>query len=183
MFKGHHATKDIIITALFAATLTAGKLALMAVPNIEIVTLFIMLYTVTFGLKISFPATIVFCFTEGLIFGFNTWLIAYLIHWPLVVLVTFLISKIKYQNYIIYIVIGALLTALFGVISSAIDAVISSSIAKINFFVMFSVIYMRGIVFYATHIVSNAIFIAIAFPILKTLLLNAKKLYYKDNKN
>lgn len=179
MVKHFFSTKDIIIIALFAAILTAGKLALMAVPNVEIVTLLIMLYAVTFGLKISLPTTIIFCLMEAMIFGFNTWLITYFIYWPLLAVATFLASKIKNQRNILYAIFGGLFTILFGVISSAIDAIISSNVAKINFFVMFSIVYTRGVAYYLTHLVSNIIFITVAFPILKPLFIDANKRYYR----
>lgn len=172
--------KDIVIIAIFSATLTAGKLALMAIPNVEIVTLLIMLYSVTFGIKISLSSTLVFCTIETLLFGFNTWVIAYFIYWPMLAIVTFLTSKIAVQKDFFYIILGGLCTISFGIISSIFDAIISSNIAKINFFIMFSVIYTRGLFFYIIHLVSNIIFIAVAFPILKPLFIGAHKSYYNN---
>lgn len=160
--------KYIVIIAMFSALLSGGKLALMSIPNIEVVTLFIILYSYSFGLKISLPATLIFCITELFLFGFNTWLISYFIYWPLLSIFSSILAKKAKKTYI-YAVFAAFMTVLFGVISSAVDAIIASDAANINFFVMFSGIYTRGIVFYVTHIVSNLIFIALAFPLLAKL--------------
>ena len=44
---------------LLSASITAGKLALSFIPNIEIVTLLFIVYTVSFGLKRSLLASVV----------------------------------------------------------------------------------------------------------------------------
>ncbi len=66
---------------MLAATITGGKLALAAVPNVEIVTLLIIVYTAVFGLSVSLPVTLIFVSAEILIFGLNTWVVSYYIHW------------------------------------------------------------------------------------------------------
>lgn len=180
MNKNFLRIKNIVIIALFAAMLTGGKLALMAIPNVEIVTILIILYAYSFGGKIALPATMVFCIIEGVLFGMNTWLISYFIYWPLLAILSALLAKASITKPIFYIILGTVMTAFFGVITSTVDAIVSSSIAHINFFVLFAAIYARGILFYITHVVSNLIFITIAFPVLSPLFLRAKHLYYKD---
>ena len=91
-------TKDIVLTALAAALLSAGKQALVAIPNVEVVTLLIMLYAACFKPAIAFIATEVFIFIEIFIWGFNTWVFAYLIHWNLLALFTFCLFWICYFN-------------------------------------------------------------------------------------
>lgn len=182
MSKLLYSTKDIILIGLFAAVLTGGKMALMLIPNIEIVTILIMLYSMVFGIKISLTATLIFCLTEGFLFGFNTWLISYFIHWPTLAVVSYALSKLTYLKNYIYIIVGGALTALFGVTSSAIDAIVSTNVSNINFFTMFSLIYIRGAAFYVTHIVSNVILIAVALPALQPLFTQAKKKYYNQYK-
>ncbi len=170
--------KDVVIIAIFSALLTAGKIAI-PLPNIEIVTLLIMLYASTFGIKIALPVTLIFCMVETILFGVHTWVIAYFIHWPTLAIVTYLVRQINLKKDFIYILVGGGCTLLFGVLTSAVDAIISSNIAEINFFVLFGAIYARGLLFYIVHFVSNIILIAVAFPVLKPLFNNAYKSYYQ----
>ena len=51
-------TKDIVLTALAAALLSAGKQALAAIPNVEVVTLLIMLYAACLKPQIQHSITI-----------------------------------------------------------------------------------------------------------------------------
>lgn len=178
MRKGFYHIKSLVLTAFCAALLTGGKMALMLVPNIEIVTLLIMLFAYAFGLRIALPATLIFCTVEGLLFGFNYWLIAYFIHWPTIAIMTALISKFKVSKNYVYIICGVIATAFFGVTTSAIDALFATQASKINYFVMFSVIYVRGLLFYVAHVVSNIVFLTIAFPPISKQFLRSAKLYF-----
>jgi energy-coupling factor transport system substrate-specific component len=178
MRKSFYHIKSIVLIAICAALLTGGKMALAALPNIEVVTLFIMLFAYAFGLRIALPATLIFCVFEGVLFGFHYWLIAYFIHWPGIAIVTALISKLKIAKNFVYIIFGVLGTAMFGVTTSAIDALFAMQVAKVNFFVMFSVIYVRGLLFYAAQILSSIFFLTIAFPPLSQLFLRTNKLYF-----
>ena len=97
------AIKDIVLTALAAALLSAGKQALASIPNVEVVTLFIMLYAACFKPQIAFLATQIYIFIEIFIWGINTWVFAYLIHWNLLALFTFFLARVfKVKNRFVY---------------------------------------------------------------------------------
>lgn len=74
--------KDIALIGVMTATLEVGKLALIYLPNIEIVSLFIILYTLFFGRR-SIYAIAAFILLEGCLYGFGIWWIMYLYAWPL----------------------------------------------------------------------------------------------------
>ncbi|MFW5780310.1 MAG: hypothetical protein ACOCWI_02535 [Bacillota bacterium] len=180
MKESHIRIKKIVLIGLFAAILTGGKLALMSLPNIEVVTLFIFLFSLSFGWKMSLASVLVFCAVEVSIFGFNTWIIAYFIYWPLVALVSSFFFN-RYHNNIIIIIIGVFMTFLFGVITSLVDAAFAYGASGINFFTLFFAIYARGVLFYAVHIASNAVLMSIVFPVLHPLFLKAKIAYFNEN--
>ena len=90
--------RDIALIALLSASITAGKFVLSFVPNVEIVTLLFIVYTVSFGLKRSLLVSVVFATTEILIYGFSTWLIGYYIVWPVLIIVTWLMRTDSSQN-------------------------------------------------------------------------------------
>ena len=85
--------RDIVLAGILSAATTAGKLALSFVPNVEIVTLFFIVFTTTLGIKRSLMVAMVFVTTEILIYGFSTWVIGYYLIWPMLVLIVSALSK------------------------------------------------------------------------------------------
>ena len=86
--------RDIAITGMMIATIEVAKNALAFIPNVELVSLLVILFTLYFGKKILFviPA---FILLEGCIYGFGLWWIMYLYTWPLLVLITWIFRKQK----------------------------------------------------------------------------------------
>ncbi len=172
-------TKDIVLTALAAALLSAGKQALAAIPNVEVVTLLIMLYAACFKPQIAFIATGVFIVIECFIWGIHTWVLAYIIHWNFVAFATFLLARIfKFKNKFIYFGFTIFVTTAFGVLTTAIDAFFTVARVNVAFGYAFSVIYMRGIYFYIVHVVGNAAFNIVLFSPMRTLLDRLMVKYY-----
>ena len=172
-------TKDIVLAALASALLSAGKQALVAIPNVEIVTLLIMLYAACFKPQIAFISTAVFILIECFIWGLNTWVVAYLIHWNFLAFATFLLARVfKIRNRFVYLAFTILATAAFGVLTTAIDAYISWYKSGIAFEKFFVIIYMRGIYFYIVHIVGNATFNLVLFAPMRLLLEKLMIKYY-----
>ena len=172
-------TKDIVLTALAAALLSAGKQALAAIPNVEVVTLLIMLYAACFKPQIAFLATAVFIVIECFIWGIHTWVLAYVIHWNFVAFATFLLARVfKFKNRWIYFAFTVLVTAAFGVLTTLIDAIIGAGRTGRSFALIFSVTYMRGIYFYIVHVVGNAAFNVTLFAPMRDLLDKLMIKYY-----
>lgn len=79
--------------ALCAPMIIAGKVILEPIPNVEIVTFFIILFTVVFGWRALFPVAI-FVLEEGLRYGFAPhWYIFYCVIWPLLSILTLLLKR------------------------------------------------------------------------------------------
>ncbi len=84
-------------TALFGtlgALTFAAKVAMAALPNIEPVSLFVMLFAVTFGVKALFPIYI-YIFLEFFMYGFNLWSINYLYIWAILAGAAYLLRNMK----------------------------------------------------------------------------------------
>jgi len=154
--------KDIALIGLLSASITAGKLVLSFVPNVEIVTLLFIAYTVTFGLKRSLLVSFIFSTTEILIYGFSTWLLVYYIIWPSLIIITSLMSKRVKSEY------GyAILGSLFGFSFGFIFAIVESLFYGISYGVVY---WVSGIPFDLIHGVSNAIVILLLFkPLVKVI--------------
>ena len=86
------ALKDIAVTGLMVATIEVAKMALAFLPNIELTSFLLILYTLTFGMKVAY-AVPVFILIEGTVYGVNLWWIMYLYAWPLLVLLTHIFKK------------------------------------------------------------------------------------------
>ena len=169
--------RAIALVGITAATVECGKLALAALPNIEIVTLLVALYGYVFGWY-GVLSAVVFVSIEPLIYGFGTWLPAYFIYWPLVAMVFMLLAKAKVRNRWILTAAAVVLTVFFGILTSLIDVGLLSGNFD-RFFYRFSVYYARGIVFYAIQISCNAVLFPLAFRFLADKLSFMRTRFFK----
>ncbi|HOB19749.1 MAG TPA: hypothetical protein PK830_09110 [Candidatus Atribacteria bacterium] len=154
--------KDVVIVGLMSAALTAGKLALSFMPNVEIVTLFLMLFAVTLGLKRALLASIVFVTTEILLYGFSTWVLVYYALWPCLVVVTTLLSRMIKSEF------GyAALAGIFGFSFGFFSAVFESFFYGPAYGIAY---WLRGITFDVVHGASNFIIVLMLFSPLHNML-------------
>lgn len=86
--------RDITIMALMVAIIEVSKVALAQIPNVELTSFWIIMFTLYFGKRIFYviPA---FILLEGMMYGFNLWWIMYLYAWPLLAVVVLLLRKIN----------------------------------------------------------------------------------------
>ena len=175
----------IAVSAMFAALIVGGKQALAVLPNIEVVTLLIALCAYVWGPVVVFPAVNVFIVVDMAIWGVNTWIISYLIHWNAVALCYWLLSKARFKHKAVEItvatLVAAVITTMFGVLTSIVDTLVGFTgkgffLDFDDFFVRFAVMYVRGWVppFYLAQIVCNVVLFATAFLPLVALNRKAK---------
>lgn len=87
-------TKEIASIGMMAAIIEVSKVALMNIPNIELTSFWIIMFTLCFGKLVLFVIP-VFILIEGAMFGFGLWWVMYLYAWPLLAFVTFMLRKMK----------------------------------------------------------------------------------------
>jgi hypothetical protein len=154
-------TLNIAYIALFSAMLSGGKYILSFIPNIEIVSLLILVIATLFNYKICLPVTLIFCTLETIIYGFSTWVFTYFIYWNLFGIFA---SVLFYNKNVISIyaaIYVMICTIIFGVLSTVVD-VIFAGFGGVPFKTMlklYSIYYVRGIGFFVTHIISNFIIV------------------------
>lgn len=154
---------QIAYIAVCAATVTAGKLALAAIPNVEIVSLLLAAYGYVFG-GAGVLAAFVFCGVEVLIWGAGSWVALYFIYWPALTLLFAVAGRLKIRRRLVLTAAACVMTVLFGVLSSLIDTGLFTGFHE-NFWQRFAIIYVRGASFYITQTVCNAItFILLFIP-------------------
>lgn len=152
--------KDIAVMGVMVATMTAFKYAMSLLPNIEPVSLLIILYTLFLGPKVIY-AIIVFVVVEGLLYGFGTWWVAYLYIWPLLALLTYVFRK--QTSPLFFSVLSGLFGLFFGALTAIPYLFIGGITAAFNYFI-------AGIPYDLTHCVGNfCICLALFKPLNSTL--------------
>ncbi|MCL2177400.1 MAG: hypothetical protein FWB72_05630 [Firmicutes bacterium] len=85
---------DVTQMGVMAAILVGVKYVLQALPNFEVVSGFIVLFTCVFGFRKTFVAVLVFCILDNFLYAFFLLVtIQYFIHFPLLCIVTKLIIR------------------------------------------------------------------------------------------
>ncbi len=161
--------KDITQIAILSASLTAGKLVLSVVPNVEIVTFLLITFTVLFGFRKAMITTLIFVTTDVLLYGLGTWNLGYYFVWPLLIIITHLLFKISQSEYVFASLAGA-----FGLCFGFLFAVVESIFYGVEYGVVY---WIRGIPFDIIHGLSNFIIVLILFkPLIKTIKLANEKM-------
>ncbi len=155
--------KDITTVAILSASLTAGKLALSAVPNIEIVSFLLVIFTVVFGVRKTLLTALIFTTTEMLIYGFGIWILGYYLIWPTLIVMTALLKPFLKSEY------GyAVLSGLFGLLFGLLFALFESLFYGIGYGITY---WIRGIPFDLLHGGSNFVVMLVLFrPITRSVL-------------
>ena len=86
--------REIVLLGLLGAVLFVSKMALAGLPNIEPVSLLIMVYMAVLGWRGLFPVYI-YVFLEYLIWGVNLWSICYLYVWLVLALLARLLRRME----------------------------------------------------------------------------------------
>ncbi len=166
------ATLFVVRVAFMSALLTALKFALSFVPNVEIVTLLILVYGSCFGIAYALPATLIFCAVEVAIYGVGSWTILYFIYWPLLALFSSLFLKGRRAWLaLIFAIVGS---ALFGVLSAVSDTLLAlPNLREQDVTKYFVAYYLRGLTFDGIHIGSN---VAVVLLLYKPLCIACSRL-------
>ena len=83
---------DIALVGIMVAVIEVCKVAMMELPNIELTSFWLIMFSKHFGNKVYFVVP-VFILIEGAIFGFGDWWVMYLYAWPLLVFLTKIFRK------------------------------------------------------------------------------------------
>lgn len=108
-------TKDLVTAGMMVAVLEAAKTVLMILPNVELVSFFIVVFTLFFGAKILYVIG-AFVLLEGILHGFGIWWIMYLYAWPLLALVTLLLRR-KEEKWV-FAAVSGIFGLMFGALCS-----------------------------------------------------------------
>jgi len=85
--------KAIVLIGMMGSLLFTMQVALYFLPNVELVTLFIILFTLIFKKKTIF-IIYVFVLLEGFMYGFGLWWFGYLYVWTILYFITVSLNKL-----------------------------------------------------------------------------------------
>lgn len=158
--------REVVLFGMLGALTFGTKVAMMNLPNIEPVSLMVMLFAVVFGLKGLYP-TYLYVLMEILFYGISMWNLNYLYVWAILFFAAYALRKVKHP------LVWALLAAAFGMLFGLFCAPVYISMGGIEFAVSW---WLSGIPFDVTHCIGNFCIALILFVPLRNLL---TKLYQK----
>ncbi len=161
---------DISLVALMVAVIEVFKFAMMGLPNIELTSFWLILFSKNFGKKVYFVVP-VFVLLEGIIFGFNLWWISYLYCWPLLVLVTRIFQK--NDSATLWAVISAVFGLSFGALC-AIPYLFTGTDLRSGLTLAFNW-WVAGIPWDIAHCVGNFILMLLLYKPLSKIMLRLQK--------
>ena len=153
-------TFEIVLFGVLGALTFAAKWVMSALPNIEPVSLMIMLFAVTFGWKALYP-TGLYVAMEVLYYGINVWNIYYLYVWAILAVLAILLRKM--QDPLGWAVLSGAFGLAFGALCGITDIFIygfATAVAK----------WVSGIWFDLLHCGGNFVMALLLFAPMRRLL-------------
>lgn len=167
--------KELTLIGMMIAMLEVSKLVLMWLPNVELVSFWIIMFTLFFRKKILYVIT-VFILIEGVLFGFREWWIMYLYIWPMLVLITFLFKK--NDSAVGWAVISGIYGLLFGFMCSFYYFVVGALSGGIMSGVYSGITWwISGIPYDLIHGVANFIIMLVLYKPIKNVMIKAEKVF------
>lgn len=116
-YGGLDATRRLVLTALMGALLVVGKQVMSGLPNIEPVSLLILLYTLEFPRETS-GAIAVFLVLQGVLYGFGLWWAMYIYVWFVLAGVVWLLRR--FDHALFWAVVCGLYGLCFGALCAGV---------------------------------------------------------------
>lgn len=146
---------ELVILSLCTAILFISQIALSFLPNIELVSLLIIIFSIFFGKKVLY-VVYSFALLEGFFYGFGLWWYMYLYIWNILVLVSIIFKSQK--SSLFWAMISGFYGLLFGFFSSFVFFFVGflglDGSANKGISLMFSY-WINGIPFDIIHCIGN----------------------------
>ena len=153
-------TLGLVLLSQLGVVMFVLKMAMASLPNIEPVSLLVMVYAVTLG-PWAFAPIYIYVFLEWAIWGLNTWSICYLYVWAILWLVSWLLRRM--ESKLGWAVVCAAFGLLFGILCAPIYIPIGGVAYALSWWV-------SGIPFDALHCAGNFVMALVLFMPLRNLL-------------
>lgn len=107
--------KDITFLGMQIALLEVSKLMLDPIPNVELISLLLIIFTIYFGKK-TLIAAVGFTALECFVFGVSVWTLMYLYVWPILILAADLLRG--RGSRLVYCILSGIFGLFFGALCS-----------------------------------------------------------------
>ena len=148
---------------VLTALLFTGQVVMSFLPNLEIVSLLIILYTIFFGKKV-FWMIYGFVFLEGFLYGFGMWWFQYLYIWSILAMVVLLLRN--NTSALFWSIISGFFGLSFGALCTLPYLFTGGPAAAFSYWV-------SGLGFDLTHCIGNVVLCLVLFKPLYALLQKA----------
>lgn len=152
--------KEVALFGVLGALTFGAKVAMSWLPNIEPVSLFVMLFAAVFGIKCLYPIYL-YVLLEILVYGLGTWNIMYLYVWAVLAVCAYIMRKS--ENALSW----ALLSGVFGLFFGALCAPVDFLLGDWEFVIAK---WVSGIPFDLAHCAGNFGIALVAFKPLRRLM-------------
>lgn len=152
--------RQIVLFGMLGALTFAAKVAMAGLPNIEPVSLFVMLFAVVFGKKCLYPIY-TYVVMEFLFYGLHLWSINYLYVWLVLAVVAGLLREMKHP--LMWAVISGAFGLMFGLLCVPVYIVSGGMEFAVSW-------WISGIPFDVTHAIGNFVIVLVLFVPLRKLL-------------
>lgn len=172
--------RDLALVSIYTAMLIGGQLIFSWIAGIEIVTVLLVAFCYSFGIRRSLALVNAFLWLRCVIFGFfPTVVILYIVYYNLFAIVFAIIGKMQKQrisviNVAIVVIFAALMTTLFTLLDDIITPLFyqfNEKAAKAYF--------ISSLVPLGTQVLCSILTVALLFPLLEKLLMQTFKIRKK----
>lgn len=169
MHKAKLTLTQIALFGMLGALTFGAKVAMSGLPNIEPVSLMVMLFAVVFGWKALYPIYL-YVLMEILLYGINLWNINYLYIWTVLAIAAICMRRLRNPIW------WALLSGLFGLAFGLLCTPVYMALDGFDYAMRW---WISGFAFDIPHAIGNFVIALVLFYPLRLLL---EKLYAKMRK-
>ncbi|MBR6622943.1 MAG: hypothetical protein IKK91_03450 [Ruminococcus sp.] len=170
-------TRELVLFGMLGALMYASKVIMEAAPNIHLLGVFTIAFTVVYRQKALYPIY-TYVFLNGLFSGFAAWWIPYLYLWTVLWGITMLLPKKMPEKIkpVVYMVVNACHGFLYGTLYAPAQAIMFG----LSFDAMVAWI-IAGFPFDFVHGVSNFFCGLLIVPVIRVLKSVQPKKYHTEN--
>lgn len=147
--------KELVLVAVLAGIMVISKEILAFLPNIELVSFLVIVYTIALGCTRTVMICTIFTFVQILLYGIGPWTPMYFLVWPMLSLLTKLFKKYCHSEFALAMLSGSF-GLIFGLLMSIPYFIIGFE-AGLAYFI-------KGIPFDLIHGIGNYLLMLVLYP-------------------
>lgn len=152
--------RQVALFGVLGALTFGAKVAMSGLPNIEPVSLMVMLFAVVFGWKCLYPIYL-YVLMEVMLYGINLWNINYLYVWTVLAMAALALRRLRNPVW------WALISGTFGMAFGLLCSPVYMAIGGFDYAIRW---WLSGIAFDVPHAIGNFVIALVLFVPLRKLL-------------